>query len=136
VTAQSEPTTTPDVARIRALPRSDRVGGLRELVVTELRAALLMEPGEVIPPRVSFFDLGLTSRSVYELRQRLEDRLGHPVSTTVMFNEPTLDQLVALFADELGLTEAGVDAPVPASAPEPAGLGALVNDLLRIQYDE
>jgi len=42
----------------------------------------------------SFFDLGLTSLRLTEVKQRLETMLGCGINANVLFNRPTVSQLM------------------------------------------
>ena len=81
--------------RLAALPRSERRAALATLVVGELREVLQMEPTEALPLDESFFDLGFTSLSLEEMKQRLEETLGCHIDAEVLFNHPTVADLLA-----------------------------------------
>src|SRR5262249_61154050 len=109
---------TPTVQRLLDLPRSERRDALVALVVAEFRTALLMTEGDELPMDQSFFDLGLTSLWLTEVKQALEHLLGAPISANSLFNQPTLDALLAHLTGEV-LPEV-FGAPVTAQ-PVPAG---------------
>ncbi|HSI60381.1 MAG TPA: acyl carrier protein, partial [Ideonella sp.] len=81
--------------QLAQLPRPERAAALAAMVVAEFRTVLQMMPHEVLPGDESFFDLGLTSLSVEEVKQRLESRLACRVDAEVLFNHPTLGHLLA-----------------------------------------
>jgi acyl carrier protein len=85
---------TPAVRELRLIPRSDRTEALAALVMAEFRAALLMAADDDLPTEESFFDLGLTSLRLVELKQRLEGLLGRDISANALFNRPTVTQLL------------------------------------------
>ncbi|MEU9130347.1 acyl carrier protein [Kitasatospora sp. NPDC048540] len=88
---------------LRSLPRSERREALESLVVTEFKASLLMDEDEYLPTDESWFQLGFTSLRIVEVKTRLEAQLGIAVSTTTLFNSPTIDQLLDhLTGDLLG----------------------------------
>ncbi|WPW28944.1 acyl carrier protein [Streptomyces atratus] len=103
------------------LPRSERRQALEDLVVTEFKIVLLMDEGDELPLDESYFDLGLTSLTITDLKQSLESMIGHELSASLLFNSPTVGQLMDHICDELlpGLFRpASVSAPAngPASA--------------------
>jgi acyl carrier protein len=57
-----------------------------------------LEPDEQCDLDLSFFDMGLTSLRLTEIKQQLEARLGLAIDPTVMFNRPTLPDLVTYLA--------------------------------------
>jgi acyl carrier protein len=79
---------------LRALPRAERRDALEAVVVEEFKSTLLMPEDEDLPVDQSFFDLGFTSLRITEAKQRLETLLGQPISANVLFNSPTVDELV------------------------------------------
>jgi acyl carrier protein len=84
-----------------AMPGPEQRTGFEEMIVAEFRAALEAEPGEPLPMDMPYFNLGLTSLRLVEIRKRLEDLLGITISSNVLFNRPTLEQLTAYLAEEL-----------------------------------
>ncbi|AXE82790.1 acyl carrier protein [Streptomyces atratus] len=103
------------------LPRSERRQALEDLVVAEFKIVLLMDDGDELPLDESYFDLGLTSLTITDLKQSLESMIGHELSASLLFNSPTVGQLMDHICDELlpGLFRpASVSAPAngPASA--------------------
>ncbi|NGO66842.1 acyl carrier protein [Streptomyces boncukensis] len=85
---------TPTASEICRLPASERRDALEELLAREFKASLLMDEEEEFPLDGNFFDLGLTSLRVAELKQRLERLLGCEISTNVLFNSPNLARLL------------------------------------------
>ncbi|AGL15851.1 acyl carrier protein [Actinoplanes sp. N902-109] len=77
----------------------ERRDALESMVLERFRTALLMDPAEELPVESGFFDLGLTSLRLLEIRQWLEERLGFGIDTTVLFNRPTIEQLVDYLTD-------------------------------------
>jgi acyl carrier protein len=86
---------TGTIERLRALPLAERGDALEDFVVGEFKATLLMTDDEELPLDESFFDLGFTSLRIAEIKQRLESEFGCPISTTVLFNSPTVERLLA-----------------------------------------
>jgi acyl carrier protein len=85
---------TSAIQQLRALPISEREDQLESLVTDEFKATLLMPEDEELPLTESFFDLGLTSLLLGEVKDRLERVLGCQISTTQLFNKPTVEQLM------------------------------------------
>lgn len=95
---------TPDTAeltRLRLIPASDRAEALEELVVAEFRAAMMLADHEDLPLDESFFDLGLSSLRLVELKERLEALLGRPVSASALFNRPTVQRLLQYLREQV-----------------------------------
>lgn len=82
------------VDQLQSLSKPERFAALETIVVTEFKAALLMTEDEELPLDDSFFDLGLTSLGMTDVRQRLEVLLGRGIGSTMLFNNPTVDQLM------------------------------------------
>ena len=80
---------------------------VEDTVQQMFREYLLMDPDEDLPTETSYFDLGLTSLRLSEIRARLEDRLGLAINANVLFNEPTVQRLVAYLTDALTDPAAG-----------------------------
>lgn len=76
------------------MSRPERREALEDIVVSVIREAILMDEGEDLPTDVGFFDLGLSSLRLNDIRSRLEGLLGIPIDATVLFGQPTVDQLV------------------------------------------
>ncbi|GLX17162.1 MULTISPECIES: acyl carrier protein [Streptomyces] len=79
---------------MRELPRAELHEALEALVVSRFKQALLMGEDEDLPLDRSYFDLGLTSLRLAELRTALEGLLGVEIDATLLFNRPTVDELV------------------------------------------
>jgi acyl transferase domain-containing protein/acyl carrier protein len=96
------------------------VGSRAEIVarVRELVGRVLGEGG-LPDPSAGFADLGLDSLMAVELKKLIEDSFGQPLSTTVIFNYPTVEKLAAYL---MGGAETpppiAVAAAVPADARE------------------
>ncbi|MDI5962484.1 acyl carrier protein [Streptomyces sp. SL13] len=89
-------------AELRGLPRLELREELEELVVSLFREQLLMEDEEELDQELSYFDLGLTSLRLMELKKRLEARLGVEIDATVLFNQPTVERLLDHLTDTIG----------------------------------
>ncbi|MFY7570817.1 beta-ketoacyl synthase N-terminal-like domain-containing protein [Streptomyces sp. WI04-05B] len=106
-------------------------------LVRELTAAVRTSAStEPIPADRSFRDLGLGSLAVVELRNRLTERTGLRLPTTVTFDHPTPEALaVHLRGRILGLHDpAGLGAPdeAPSGTADPAEPIAIVGMAVRL----
>ncbi|MFJ6623139.1 acyl carrier protein [Kitasatospora sp. NPDC091335] len=88
------PETNTSPAELRELPAHELREEIEVLVVELFKAALLMEDDDELSLETSYFDLGLTSLKLTVLKQNLEERLELSINTNVLFNEPTVEQLV------------------------------------------
>jgi acyl carrier protein len=84
---------------LRELPQSDRLEALEALVVTQFRSILLLADSDEFRVDGSFFDLGLTSLRLLEIKQNLEELLGIGIDATVLFNRPTVEQLIGYLSE-------------------------------------
>ncbi|MDA5284525.1 acyl carrier protein [Streptomyces sp. NPDC054904] len=82
-------------------PGSERRSVLEEIVVAEFKAALLMPDDEELPVEAGFFELGMTSLLLTMVKQRLEEQLGRGISSTALFNQPTVERLTDYLASEV-----------------------------------
>jgi len=92
VPATADPTAGRLRAHLRDLPGPARAEALRR----HLRAAVAGVsglPAEQLPERGSLFDLGLDSLMAVELRNRLGHDLGAALSTSLLFDHPSLARL-------------------------------------------
>ena len=70
-------------------------------------------PALPVDRRRGFFEMGMDSLMVVELRRRLEADLQRPLPTTVAFNYPTVEALGSFLAQEL-LDPGDHETPTPA----------------------
>lgn len=87
--------------RLREMPRTELADEIETLVVGMLKDVLLMDDTEELPVDISYFDLGLTSLRLTEIRQSLEQLLDLSINVNVLFNEPTVSHLVDHLVDAL-----------------------------------
>jgi acyl carrier protein len=80
--------------RLRTLPAAARREALEMILDAEFRAALLMTDDDELPFDRSYFDLGLTSLGLTDLKDRLQTLLGCEIDTTELFNSPTIEHLL------------------------------------------
>lgn len=79
---------------IALLPALERLEALETLAVRHFRRALLMDEDEELALDASFFDIGLTSLRLMDVKQNLERELDLDIDATALFNQPTIEQLV------------------------------------------
>ena len=82
------------IQRLRDLPRSELTEEIETIVLKKFKVVLLMDDSEDLPVDVSYFDLGLTSLRLTEIRQSLEQLLDLSINVNVLFNQPTITHLV------------------------------------------
>ncbi|SDD18104.1 acyl carrier protein [Actinokineospora iranica] len=128
------PERTPTVDELLAVPLSERPDALEAVVVGEFRAALLMGAGEDLALDKAFFELGLTSLRITDVKRRLEERLGCDISANALFNRPTVRELVAYL-----MTDVLADVFPRQQATSAAAAGAesdrvFVDDMLKDLY--
>ncbi|MGV9882577.1 acyl carrier protein [Streptomyces sp. NPDC003006] len=85
--------------QFRELPRPELAEEMEQLLVAKFRASLLMDETEDLPLDISYFDLGLTSLKLTEMRQTLEGILDLSINANVLFNEPTVGRLLDYLVD-------------------------------------
>ncbi|WP_250294484.1 SDR family NAD(P)-dependent oxidoreductase, partial [Streptomyces atroolivaceus] len=91
--------------RLAGLAPAERERQLRTTVRTQVAAVLGHDSGETVELRRRFLELGLDSVTALELRNRLNTATGLRLPTTIVFDCPTVHELVrylgdALFGDE------------------------------------
>lgn len=74
---------------------------LEATVVGEFKTVLLMPEAEDLPMDQSFFELGLTSLMLTDVKQRLETLLGFGIEASEFFNRPTVEQLIGYLGERL-----------------------------------
>ncbi|AQU64928.1 acyl carrier protein [Streptomyces niveus] len=102
------PFTPEDEQRVHSLPKAEREIVLERIVLREFRVQLLMEESDELSVDENYFDLGLGSLQLTEVKEHLEQSFGCEVDTTLLFNNPTISQLLE-HLDELITRSAGAD---------------------------
>ncbi|NJR64507.1 MAG: acyl carrier protein [Leptolyngbyaceae cyanobacterium CRU_2_3] len=70
----------------------------------EVATALGLPPCQTLDPQKGFFEMGMDSLMSLDLKNRLQTRLGQPLSSTLIFDYPTVDVLAQhLLNQVLGL---------------------------------
>lgn len=97
--------------RLLPLSREAQERALRETVLTETAAVCGRAPHDRLDANSPFTDLGLTSMGAVTLIDRLGERAGLNLPTTLVFDRPTPADVARYLRDALFSTEAGVHAP-------------------------
>ncbi len=114
--------------RILELPKAERRGVLEELVIAEFAEILGLPGGPEFPRRTGFFDLGMTSLRLTEVRQRLTRLLGDQLRVETLFEHATMDSLLEHLVTAV-LPELARDTTEDAPLDPPAQLDALLERL-------
>jgi acyl carrier protein len=131
------------IRELGELPRSERMDFLVGIVLAQFKDALMMTEQDELPLDENYFDLGLNSLRVVEIKTGLEELLGREVDAGLLFSQPTVQQLLGHLAEEvLADLFASATAPVPAptqsytqSSIESGGSLNIVADFLRRIYE-
>lgn len=121
---------SPQVRQVLVLPKAGRRAALEELVIAEFAEILGLGDGAEFPRRTGFFDLGMTSLRLTEVRQRLTRLLGDQVSVETLFEHATMDSLLEHLATAV-LPELARDTTEDAPLDPPAQLDELLERLYR-----
>ena len=87
---------------LRELSFAERRDALEEILEKEFKAALLMTDEDELPFDQSYFDLGLTSLGITDLKERFEELLEVEIDTTMLFNSPTVERLLDYLTERIG----------------------------------
>ncbi|MEM1252988.1 MAG: SDR family NAD(P)-dependent oxidoreductase [Cyanobacteria bacterium P01_H01_bin.21] len=103
--------------QLQALPIGEQLSVLKRTTQEEVAQVLGLEEGALPDPQVGFFELGMDSLMAVELRSRLSQRVGIPLSSTVAFDFPNIERLSEYLAQELldlnAEPDAGSRSPLP-----------------------
>ncbi|MFD9098590.1 type I polyketide synthase [Streptomyces collinus] len=111
---------------LTALTAAERAAVLAEVIRGHMAAVLGSRP-EAIPDDRSFGELGFDSLTSVEFRNRLNTATGLTLPLTLLYEAPTLPELVALLDGELVPAEEPPAAPEDASGDLGADVAALVD---------
>ncbi|NEQ47700.1 MAG: SDR family NAD(P)-dependent oxidoreductase [Leptolyngbya sp. SIOISBB] len=87
--------------RLQDLPPPQRLSFLTTALQQEVAQVLGRAASQLPDPQLGFFDLGLDSLMAVELKNRLEGQLGTTVSSTAIFEHPTIAALAQHLATVL-----------------------------------
>nr|WP_323183776.1 SDR family NAD(P)-dependent oxidoreductase [Streptomyces canus] len=135
--------------RLAGLSAADREREVVELIGSEAAVVLRHSGAETVTPERPLSELGLDSLTAVELRNRLQERTGLSLPSTLLFDYPTpralAKHLVGEFREELpedttdaaGVTPATAQAPVESSGSSVlAELGRLETALASAQLED
>ncbi len=88
-------------ASFAALPDEERAHALLELVRGEVAAVLGHDGAAAVDPGAVFFEIGFTSLTAVEVRNRLQERTGLELPAMLIFDHPTPELLAAHLDQEL-----------------------------------
>lgn len=88
----------------------EREQRLSEYVVGKFKSLLLIEDDEDLSFDQNYFDLGLTSLQIEQLKQEIEADFETAINPAVFFNNPTIYGLIAHLRDQI-LNPLAVDVP-------------------------
>ncbi|MFK4273127.1 type I polyketide synthase [Streptomyces milbemycinicus] len=109
--------------RLAGANADERLAMLTELVRVEAAQVLGHSGAEAVEDGSSFAELGFDSLTSVELRNRIGERTGLRLASTVVFDHPTPAALAAELGDRLGDTADFVSAAQPSEAPGASGSG-------------
>src|SRR5690242_12012009 len=93
--------TTTAVEILQRLPMPDRRTELAAMVTDQFRGVLLMDEDETLEPTESVFALGMSSVLLVQAQERLSALLGVDLSSAVLFNSCTVQQVTQYLASEV-----------------------------------
>ncbi|WP_026736723.1 type I polyketide synthase [Fischerella sp. PCC 9605] len=102
--AFEEPSAQPTklfLQQLEAAPVSDRRTLLIAHIQTEITKVMGLDSFQLPDPQQGFFDMGMDSLMLVELRNRLESTLGYSLPATLPFDYPTVEALVDYLAKEV-----------------------------------
>lgn len=89
------------LSRLEACSSKERLALLVAHIQSEVATVMGLEPSGAPSPQVGFFDMGLDSMMVVELKNRLKNSLGLSLSPNVAFNYPTIKALAGYLDREI-----------------------------------
>lgn len=115
----NEPTRT--LSRDTALSEVADDEQLRQIVSTEVSHVLGLTGDQNLPVTRGLFDLGLDSLTAIELRNRLQSALGTSLPPTLVFDYPTIEEIIAYMHQkhEAAVPPAEAKPGKPVASPQP-----------------
>jgi acyl carrier protein len=131
----SEPLWTPPFRHaLEEAPANERREQLATHVRGQVAQVLGLPEGTLPPPEQGFFNLGMDSLLTLELRNRLQTSLACTLPTTLTFNYPTIEALVAYLAEAVLALEPAVTSEAKRPR-ENAELGAMLAEVDQMTDD-
>ncbi|MDB9527375.1 SDR family NAD(P)-dependent oxidoreductase [Oscillatoria sp. CS-180] len=100
-------------SRLQDLPERQRLNFLTTALQQEVAQVLGRSTNQLPDPQLGFFDMGMDSLMAVELKNRLDTQLGTSVSSTVIFEHPTIAALAQHLAESELLSPPNVPEPRP-----------------------
>jgi aryl carrier-like protein len=110
--------TTTAVEILQRLPMPDRRSELTAMVSEQFRGVLLMDEDERLEPTESVFALGMSSVLLVQAQERLSNLFGVDLSSAVLFNSCTVQQVTQYLAGEVLADLFTDERPVRRAAPK------------------
>ncbi|UKP00620.1 type I polyketide synthase [Nostoc sp. UHCC 0870] len=89
------------IEQIKTLGIKERISYLRNYLQTAVSQVLGSSSSQLPDVQLGFFDMGMDSLMMIELRSRLETSLKQTIPSTVLFEHPTINALAEYIANEL-----------------------------------
>ncbi|WP_413160472.1 SDR family NAD(P)-dependent oxidoreductase [Capilliphycus salinus ALCB114379] len=89
------------IQKLATLPADEHESILISYLQAEVGKVLGLQPSQFPDPKQGFFDMGMDSLMIIELRNRLENSLGKSVPSTVIFEYPTIKDLAEYIRAEI-----------------------------------
>ncbi|KAF3885903.1 MULTISPECIES: type I polyketide synthase [Nostocales] len=87
--------------RLEQIPQGDRLAFLIAHLQTEVAKILGLDSEQLPSPKIGFFEMGMDSLMVSQLREQLITNLEYTLSPSVTFNYPTIEALAQYLAAEV-----------------------------------
>ncbi|MCC5620753.1 SDR family NAD(P)-dependent oxidoreductase, partial [Nostoc sp. CHAB 5715] len=99
------------IQRLEKVSVRDRQEMLLAHVQDQVAKVLGRGSSHSLEPHQGFFDIGMDSLTSVELQKRLQTSLGRSLSSTLIFDYPTLDTLAKYLANEMFFVEQSTELP-------------------------
>lgn len=113
--------------QLETIPEGDRLTFWVAHIQTEVAKILGLGSGQLPDAKVGFFEMGMDSLMVVQLRNQLKTTLGHSLSSTVTFNYPTIEALARYLATEVFSWESGETSHEPSEQADDQQLMSVSN---------